>query len=438
MKFAFRLESVLVAAMLPAWISCVVQASTTTKVQTRRLRGNSVTHTRTEHHDDVNSDQLEMSHEHLLDPRPLHTTKSRLNEKKITSVDTEIIDEQKESPKEAEHQRMRRTNKSLHKLPSGSLSREFNSSLYEELHSAPFEIYETAFDVGKEEREESFPVFVVPDWKKDTTGVFSGFSRTATPLTFQNMQKLLSWEQIIDASTGAERQLTSFIRNNNFETSLFIGKTLGDSVSHVPFLGLMVTYNQNSRKNILIPFAKLENFFHDTSEKYLLSDSIQNLEYDALHEMLDEERSNNSTNSFFHPDIVADTHNNNRKDQLEDIEALHFRRLYQLLIRRTFLFSFGYADCLKEEPHNLRSCLDDTFSLVVQMEATVRDAMDDQLIEELAKVTKLTNASKLRDACVSVSPGTYGMNDCSVSAHGNFRGLGGGVPFSTLATSTLR
>jgi hypothetical protein len=385
-----------------------------------------------EHQNDETHTHLETTHESLLDPRPQHTTNLR-----PSSVDTEIIDEQDESPHEAAYQKMR-SDKTLFALPPGDLRREFNSSLYEDLHSAPFEIYESTFGIGKEEREDSFPVFIVPDWQNDKTGVFSGFSRTATPLTFQNMQFLLSWDDIVEASTGAEEELNNFIYNNNFRASLFIGKTLGDAVSHVPFLGLVVSYHQISQKNILIPIAKLENFFHDTSEKYLLSESTQQLEHNALHQMLDSERASNSTSTFFHPDIVADTRKNNRKEQLEDIEAIHFRKLFQLLIRRTFLFSFGYADCLKEEPHNLRMCLDDTFSLVVQMEVSVREAMDDQLIEELAKVTKLTNASKLRETCISVTPGTYGMNECSVSSRSSFRGLGGGMPFSTLATSTFR
>jgi hypothetical protein len=437
--FASRLDLIMVVTMLPVWISCGVQASTTTTIQTRRLRGNSVTHKRTlTEYRNKEMSARDMSHQSLLDARPQHTTTMRANEQEINYVDTEIIDEQTISPEEAIHQKARRNDKSLHALPSGTLDREFNATLYQELHNAPFEIYESAFDVGKEEREDSFPIFIVPDWNKDATGVFSGFSRTATPLTFQNMQFLLSWNDIVEASTGAQEELNNFMYRNNFEASLFIGKTLGDAVSNVPFLGLVVSYKQSSQKNILIPFAKLENFFHGTSEKHLLSESIHHLEYDALQEMLDKERASNSTNSFFHPEIVADTRNNNRKEQLEDIEALHFRRLFQLLIRRTFLFSFGYADCLKEEPHTLRSCLDDTFSLVVQMEAAVRDAMDDQLIEELAKVTKLANAPKIREACISVSPGTYGMNECSLSTPGSFRGLGGGVPLSTRATSKFR
>jgi len=400
-----QLDLILVVTMLPAWISCGVQASTTTTIHKGRLRGNPITHTRTTYEiDEINIEGI--SQESLLDSRTQHTSKKK-----------------------------RRHDKSLHSLPTGTLGREFNSSLYEDLHNAPFEIYESVFDTGGEEREDSFPVFIVPDWKKDATGVFSGFSRTATPLAFQNMKFLLSWNDIVEASTGAEEGLINFIYRNKFEASLFIGKTLGEQ-QNVPFLGLVVSYHQNSQKNIFVPFAKLENFFHDASEKYLLSESTADLEHDALHQMLDEARASYSSSTFFHPDIVADTNNNNKKEELEDIEALHFRRLFQLLIRRTFLFSFGYADCLKEEPHNLRDCLDDTFSLVIQMEASVREALDGQLMEELATVTKLTKASPLREACISVTPGTYGIDECSDSRR--FRGLGGSAKFSTLATSTLR
>lgn len=433
MKFSLGFNVLILALTTPSvWLLCTAEETYTTTIETRGLRGKASVRKRSIHHYDHTTN--DKSHESLLDPRPQHKFQSD-HVKEI-----QLVDQQKITEAERARQQMRRNDKSLHVLPRGDLNRNFNSSLFEELHNAPFEIYESVFGVGKEEREESFPVFIIPDWKKDTTGVFSGFSRTASPLTFQNMQLLLSWDDIVEASTGAEAELMNFIDRNNFEASLFIGKTLGDAASHVPFLGLIVSYHQSSLKNILVPFAKLENFFHDTSEKHLLSESLEQLEHDTLHQMLDEERANNSTNSFFHPEIVEDTQNNNKKAQLEDIEALHFRRLFQLLIRRTFLFSFGYADCLKVEPHNLRACLDDTFSLVVQMEATVRNALDDQLIGELAELTKITTHSKVREACVSVSPGSYGINECSApSSHSSFRGIGGaGRTFTSQATSVLR
>ena len=426
--FAFRLDLILFVTMLKAWISCGVYAGNTKTIQNnRRLRGKPLINSRIQHY---KSDR-DKSHDHLLNPQPQHATKLRDNKhQQINFIDSEIIDDQEESPEEVMHRQRMRNDESKVVLPSGAFDRVFNSSLYEELHNAPFEIYESAFDLHQEERDDSFPVFIVKDWQKDKTGVYSGFSRTATPFVFQNMQVLLPWKDIVEASTGADKELSRFIEKNNFEASLFIGKTIGESVSDVPFLGLIVSYHQKSQKHILVPFGKLEHFFHDTSEKYLLSESIQYLEHDTLHKMLDEERANkNSTDTFFHSEIVVDTRNNIRKEQLEDIEAIHFRKLYQLLIRRTFLFSFGYADCLREEPHTLRACLDDTFSLVVQMESTVRDAMDDELIEQLGKMTKLTKDSKLREACVSMTPGSYGMNKC-----GEVRGM----PISTLGAPAFR
>ncbi|MGK3734761.1 MAG: hypothetical protein ACI8RD_001608 [Bacillariaceae sp.] len=468
MKFSLCFELFLVATVLPEWLSCncnVEAGSSTTIESTKRLRGKPVVHTRKVYNTE------EELHENLVDSHHHQTMKLRgsgkngkpmditldltalenffveednypLNQHNNTDESTEdydhfqnieLIDAQEQTVEEATHQ-PRRHDKSLHILPTGENT--YNHSLFEELHSAPFEIYESSLGQGKEEREDSFPVFIVPDWKRDTTGVFSGFSRTATPLAFQNIQFLLSWDDIVEASTGAEDSLVDFLDESNFEASLFIGKTLG-AESHVPFLGLMVSYEQRSQKNVMIPFAKLENFFHDTSEKHLLSDSIKHLEHDALHGMLDEERSsskssNNATNSFFHHEII---HGTNQKEQLEDIEAIHFRRLFQLLIRRTFLFSFGYADCLKVEPHNLRQCLDDTFSLVVQMEASIRGALDDLLVEELGSVTKTNSSSRVSEACISASSGSYGTGDCSA-----FEGLGGvGVSsFSTLSSSTFR
>lgn len=416
MMFAVRLNLLLVASVLTVWISCGVQADNRKTIQNRGLRGKPLPNSRKEYHQSI-------SHQHVLDTR-----QQPAREKRRPTKNMDIIDEQEESPNEAKHRQKMRNDKSKIKLPSGTLGRSFNSSLFRELHNAPFEIYESSFGVSDEERLDAFPVFIVQDWQRDTIGVYSGYSRTASSFTFQNIKNLLSWSDIVEASSGADGELTEFIANNKFEASLFIGKTLGESVSQVPFLGLVVSYHQKSHKNVMVPFGKLENFFHDTSEKYFLSESVQTLEHDAMHALLDEERANTNS-TFFHPEIVADTRNNNRKEQLEDLEAIHFRKLYQLLIRRTFLFSFGYADCLREEPHTLRSCLDDTFSLVVQMEATVREALDDELVEELAKITELTKESKLREACVSVTPGSFGMSDCGVS---------GGMPLSTLSASALR
>jgi len=484
MKFSFRVEElILVVVMLPIWLSCNVDAGSSTRTETtKRLRGDDAgSSTTTETTKRLRGKVYKIEEvdqngrENLVDPHPHQTVKLRGSAQngkviditldltaleKLTALefgvveegnttlkqnnnteediegientttydsfqDTELIDPQEPTVEEATHQ-PRRYDKSLHILPKGDSN--FNHSLFEELHNAPFEIYESTFEEGKIEREPSFPIFIVPDWKRDTTGVFSGFSRTATPLAFQNIQFLLSWDDIVESSTGAEEPLVDFMNESNFEASLFIGKTLGTG-SHVPFLGLLVSYHQNSHKNILIPFAKLENFFHDTSEKYLLSESTKHIEHDALHEMLDEERSSNTTNSIFHHKIF---HGANRKEQLEDIEAIHFRRLFQLLIRRTFLFSFGYADCMMVEPHNLRECLDDTFKLVVQLEASVRGALDDLWIEDIASVLQMTSP-RVSKACISVSSSSYGTGDCST-----FESSGVGTPFSTQATSLFQ
>lgn len=425
MMVAFRFELLLVAAMLPAWISSSVQAASTGTIDGKRLRGQPQ---RPTINLETQRNGRDVSHP---GPRTAQQTTTRRNDKKQTTnyLDNEIIDEQEETPEEARHRQKMRNDRSNIVLPSGKLGLEYNRSLYEELHNAPYEIYESAFDIHEDEQDDSFPVFIVKDWQKETTGVYSGFSRTASSFIFQNMQVLLSWNDIVEASTGADPELNRFIERNNFEASLFIGKTLAGTNSDVPFLGLIVSYHQKSQKHILVPFGKLEHFFDDTSEKYLLSESIQHLEHDALHNMLDEERATNSTNKFFHPEMVGDTSNKKQMKQLEDIEAIHFRKLYQLLIRRTYLFSFGYADCLREEPHTLRACLDDTFSLVVQMESTVRDALDDQLIEELAKVANYNKDSKLREACVSMTPGSFGTNECARV---------GRTPLSTLGTTTFR
>lgn len=302
-------------------------------------------------------------------------------------------------------------------LPTG-LDKNYNHTLFEELHSAPFEIYERTFGKPVEGRETSFPVFIVPEWE-NTTGVFSGFSRSAKPLIFENLQFLLSWEDIIQASSGAHEDLIEFMDENNFYSTLIIGKALSEDASHTPFLGLMVSYYQNTMKNILVPFATLDNFFHDTSERQLLSEDTKHLEHDALHEMLDKERTSNSTiHSLSHPDMIL---GHAHRQDLQDLEAAHFRRLFQLLIRRSFLFSFGYADCLKTEPYQLRDCLDDTFSIVVKMETTVRGALDEKLIHELTGISE-SLSSKVSEACISVSGvggAIYGAGSCDAYMGGD-------------------
>ena len=352
-------------------------------------------------------------------------------------------------------------------LPLGA--EHYNHSLFEELHNAPFELYEATLDDEEErvEREPSFPVFIVPDWPRETAAAtaggttFAAFSRTAQPLKFENLQTLLTWEEIVAASSGAgtDAPLVEFMDDCDFAATLFIGKLLrngrdsDDSRSRrveeeqlpppVPFLGVLVSYQQRqSRKNILIPFAKIDHFFHDTSEEYLLHPTTVQLEHAALHNMLDAARS--SASSSLSASTITNTNTTTLRspptppppettNELVDASAaVHYRRLFQLLIRRTFLFSYGYADCLQVEPETLRECLDDTFRLVVQMEASVREALDHVYLAELqaatlaaaattapTRTTTSTTGSSLssprrqvREACISVSSLSWsGMDD---------------------------
>jgi hypothetical protein len=249
----------------------------------------------------------------------------------------------------------------------------------------------------------------VPEWY-NLTGVFSGFSKKATPLIFENAQFLLHWQDIVATSGGASDELTEFMANSNFRASLIIGKSFAESAK-TNFLGLVVSYYQyGAEKNVLIPFAKLEDFFDDTSEQHLLDPDTKSLELQAMHDMLDEHRSNST--QFYHPAMEV---SDERKQQLEDLEIIHFQKLFQLLIRRSFLFSFGYADCLMSESDNLRACLDDTFYSVVKMETSVRGALDDQIVERLAEINGSFH-SKVKEACVMVQGiGTgmlYGSGSC--------------------------
>jgi hypothetical protein len=290
-------------------------------------------------------------------------------------------------------------------LPAG-LEEHYNHSQYEELHGAPFEIYEAAFGESLDPSTDSFPVFIVPEWR-NTTGVFSGFSRTATPLVFENMQFLLTWQDVQGASTGVDDDLMEFMSDNDFQSTLLIGKAYSPTGRAMTFLGLLVSYFQGTKKNVLVPFAKLDHFFDDASEQNLMSDEVKHMELEALHEMLEEQRSNSTNNElFYHPAMNL---TDERKKQLQQLESLHFRKLYQLLIRRTFLFSFGYADCLKTEPHVLRECLDDTYSIIMKMETTVRGAMDEQIVQELAEIND-TFHSKVGEACFTATGVDTGMN----------------------------
>eukprot|EP00934_Nitzschia_sp_Nitz4_P007045 Nitzschia sp. Nitz4//scaffold90_size81538//40194//41321//NITZ4_005320-RA/size81538-processed-gene-0.50-mRNA-1//-1//CDS//3329560014//7035//frame0 len=298
--------------------------------------------------------------------------------------------------------------RSMYSLPTG-FDTYFNQTLFNILHDAPFHIYEDA--LGHSLESDSFPVFALPEWYH-LTGVFSGFSKKASPLIFENLQFLLEWEDIVESNVGVGSRLGTFIEDNNFRANVIIGKSIGDNARSVPFIGMVVSYYQyGSKKNVLVPFARLEDFFDDSSEMHLLNPDTKNLEMDALHELLDQARSN--TTHFYHPALA---HTEERKAQLEDLEIIHFQKLFQLLIRRSFLFASGYADCLLNEPHGLRQCLDSTFYSIIKMETNVRGALDDQILEQLAEINH-TFHSKVSEACISTQNNglgiIYGSGSCS-------------------------
>lgn len=273
--------------------------------------------------------------------------------------------------------------------------------MYEDLHSAPFRLYEET--VGhKLARGESFPVFAVPQWL-DMIGVFTGFSKQATPLIFENLKYLLTWDDILEASTGATVELSEYIAEHNFRANVIIGKSIGNG-ANIAFIGMMLSYYQHgSEKNVLVPFSKLDDFFDDTSEKHLLDPETKHLEMEALHSMLEERRSGSET--FYHPALA---YTDERKNRLKTMEVRHFQKLFQLLVRRSFLFSYGYADCLMNEGNELRQCLDGVYDYIIKMETTVRGALDEQILEELSDINE-TFHGKISEACVTVQGYSTGM-----------------------------
>lgn len=358
-------------------------------------------HEESHEHHFVGHSEVEREHEHHYRPqhRPHRDHPSHGQENSTTS----------HFQQDAEGDFDWKRDREMFKLPTG-LASHFNETLFDELHDAPFRVYEEALGHSLEE-DESFPVFALPQWL-NTTGVFTGFSKGAKPLIFENVQFLLHWDEIVSAvNSPVGPELMDHIVNNNFQASLIIGKSVGDG-SHVPFIGMVVCYYQfGNPKNVLVPFSKLEDFFDDTSEKHLLDPDTKTLEMAALHEMLQQKRSSTESH-FYHPALA---HSEERRAQLENLEITHFQKLFQLLIRRSFLFSFGYADCLLNEPHHLRSCLDDTFYNLIKMETSVRGALDDQIVEQLAEINE-TFHSKVSEACISVQgSGTgimYGTGSC--------------------------
>lgn len=286
-------------------------------------------------------------------------------------------------------------------LPIGSFF-DFNQTLFEDLHNAPFVVYQEALGVQLSE-DESFPVFALPQWNSDL-GVFTGFSKHAKPLIFQNVQFLLQWNDLEEVSNAiVTPELEQHIEENNFHASLIIGKSISDG-ANIPFIGMVISYYQYGReKHVLVPFSKLEDFFDDASEKHILDPSTKNLEMEALHDMLESKRLNRTV--FHHPVLP---HTERRRQALEDLETHHFQKLFQLLIRRAYLFAYGYADCLLNEPDELRHCLDDTFYSLIKMETEVRGALDEDILHRLVDINH-TFHSGVSEACISTQGGGTGM-----------------------------
>jgi hypothetical protein len=286
-------------------------------------------------------------------------------------------------------------------LPTG-FPFHFNQTLFDKLHDAPFVVYGEA--LGHElEDGESFPVFALPQ-RVETLGVFTGFSKYASPLIFENVQFLLEWDQLQEASDAViPNKLETHIADNNFRASLIVAKSIGNG-ANVPFTGIVLSYYQYGReKNVLVPFSKLEDFFDDMSEKHLLDPATKSMEMAALHEMLEEKRSGSS--KFYHPALA---HTERRKQALEDLDTAQFHKLFQLLIRRAYLFAYGYADCLRSEPQRLRHCLDDTFYDLIKMETEVRGALDEEILETLVDINQ-TFHNKVSEACIATQGSGTGM-----------------------------
>ena len=141
-----------------------------------------------------------------------------------------------------------------------------------------------------------------------------------------------------------------------------------------------------------------------------MNPATKGMEMAALHHLLEEKRSNSS--NFDHPALV---HTERRKKALDDLDTDQFRKLFQLLTRRAYLFAYGYADCLLNEPEGLRHCLDDTFYHLIKMETEVRGALDDEVLQTLVDINH-TFHSKVSEACIATQgSGTgilYGSGSC--------------------------
>jgi len=295
------------------------------------------------------------------------------------------------------------------RLPTGS-SFHFNQTLFDSLHDAPFKVYESALGHSLDEGE-SFPIFALPQ-RSDAPGIYTGFSKYASALVFENMHSLLKWDALQEANDAViPEELQEHISNTNFHANLIVGKSMSEGGNHVEFIGALISYYQFGReKNVLVPFSKLEDFFDDASEKFLLDPSTKNLEMDALHQMMEKKRRTNS--KFDHP---AWEHTERRKQALADLDTDQFKKLFQLLTRRTYLFVYGYADCLQNEPGELRKCLDDTFYHLIKMETAVRGALDEEILHALVDINH-TFHTKVSEACITTQgSGTgvlYGTGSC--------------------------
>ena len=291
-------------------------------------------------------------------------------------------------------------------LPTG-MNYHYNQSMYDNLLNAPFEIYSQIFRGLRFNTEKYFPVFAVPSWQK-RIGVFAGFGKVAETFIFENLQFLLQWKDILGASDGVSMELYEYITSHDFEANLIIARGhKGDDI--IPHLALVISYYQfGTKKNVLIPFARIGDFFDDTSEKHLADEEVKEMEMDALHEMILSKRSNST---LFSKEIFSES--SDRAQGYATVETLHFQKLFQLLIRRTFLFSFGYADCLmQDEPDNLRNCLDETFTSTVKLETSVRGALDDQIVEMISIVDERSHA-KTVEACVPFQNNMGSISDAA-------------------------
>ena len=274
----------------------------------------------------------------------------------------------------------------------------FNQTLYEHLYWAPFDIYEQAMALEEPQDEDSsFPVWTVPTWM-GKKGVYSAFGKTAEPLIFEHEQELLDWTAIQAVSNHAPAELEAFLGESQFEGSLILAKYFGEprpqNDQNDSFLGLVMSYIQfGVQKHVLVPLARLDDFFdHDIP---LHKESTQHLEVTALHELIMSKLSSSNDTST---DQAILQSMEQRSQLLENLHDLQFQQLYQVLIRRSYLFSYGFADCLHQDPYALRDCLDETFDETVRLETKLRGAMAQKLQDHVGSINQDFH-STVQEAC---------------------------------------